>query len=58
MLTNEQMLTEVIRAKGFENLDTIWFAGWIERNADKPYEVKVEAMNAALDDTEWDWEED
>ena len=58
MMTDEQMLTKVIEVKGFEHKDTIWFAGWLERNADKPYEVKVEAMNAALDDTEWDWEED
>lgn len=58
MMTDEQMLTEVIKVKGFEHRDTIWFAGWLERNADKPYAVKVMAMTAALDPTEWDWEED
>lgn len=58
MMAHEEMLTRVIRVKGFEHKDTIWFAGWLERNADKPYEVKLDAMNAALDDTEWDWGED
>ena len=58
MLTNEEMLTKVIRVKGFEHRDTISFAGWIEENADKPYAIKVDAMNAALDDTEWDYDED
>ena len=51
------MLTEVIKVKGFEHRDTIWFAGWFERNADKPYQIKVEAMNAALDDS-FDWDEE
>ena len=58
MMTEEQMLTKVIEVKGFEHRDTIWFAGWLERNADKPYTVKVMAMTAALDPTEWDWGED
>jgi hypothetical protein len=58
MMTIEEMLTKVIEVKGFEHRDTIWFAGWLERNADKPYQIKVDAMKAALDDTEWDWEED
>ena len=58
MMTDEQMLTKVIEVKGFEHKDTIWFAGWLEENADKPYTVKVMAMTAALDPTEWDWEED
>lgn len=58
MMTHEEMLTKVIEVKGFEHRDTIWFAGWLERNADKPYKIKVDAMEAALDDTEWDWEED
>lgn len=58
MLTNEEMLTKVIRAKGFEHRDTIWFAGWIEEHADAPYNIKMDAMDAALDDAEWDWEED
>ena len=58
MMTNEEMLTRVIKVKGFEDRDTIWFAGWLERNADKPYGIKVDAMEAALDDTEWDWGED
>ena len=58
MMTDEQMLTEVIKVKGFEHRDTIWFAGWLERNPNKPYAVKVMAMTAALDSTEWDWEED
>ena len=58
MMTDEQMLTKVIEVKGFEHRDTIWFAGWIERNVDKPYAVKVMAMTAALDPTKWDWEED
>lgn len=57
-MTDEQMLTKVIEVKGFEHKDTIWFAGWLERNADKPYQIKVDAMEAALDDIEWDWEED
>lgn len=57
-MTDEMMLTEVIKVKGFEHRDTIWFAGWLERNADKPYAVKVMAMTAALDPIEWDWEED
>lgn len=58
MMTNEQMLTKVIEVKGFEHRDTIWFARWLEENTDKPYQIKVDAMDAALDDTEWDWEED
>lgn len=58
MMTDEQMLTKVIEVKGFEHRSTIWFAGWLERNADKPYTVKVMAMTAALDPTEWDWGED
>ena len=58
MMTDEQMLTKIIEVKGFEHRDTIWFAGWLERNADKPYTVKVMAMTAALDPTEWDWGED
>ena len=58
MMTDEQMLTKVIEVKGFEHKDTIWFAGWLERNAGKPYQIKVDAMNAALDDIEWDEEED
>ena len=58
MMTHEEMLTRVIRVKGFEHRDTIWFAGWLERNADKPYQIKLDAMEAALDDTEWDEEED
>lgn len=58
MMTNEEMLTKVIRVKGFEHRDTIWFAGWLEENADKPYAIKMDAMNAALDDTEWDWDEE
>lgn len=58
MMTDEMMLTEVIKVKGFEHRDTIQFAGWLERNADKPYQIKLDAMEAALDDTEWDWEED
>ena len=58
MMTDEMMLTEVIKVKGFEHRDTIWFAGWIERNADKPYAVKVMAMTAALDPTKWNEEED
>lgn len=58
MMTHEEMLTRVIRVKGFEHKDTVWFAGWLERNADKPYQIKLDAMEAALDDTEWDWEED
>lgn len=58
MMTHEEMLTRVIRVKGFEHRDTIWFAGWLEKNPDKPYEIKMACMDAALDDTEWDWEED
>lgn len=58
MMTHEEMLTRVIRVKGFEHRDTIWFAGWLERNINKPYQIKLDAMEAALDDTEWDWEED
>ena len=58
MMTIEEMLTKVIEVKGFEHRDTIWFAGWLEKNADKPYQIKVDAMEAALNDTEWDWEED
>lgn len=57
-MTHEDMLTRVIRVKGFEHRDTIWFAGWLERNADKPYQIKLDAMEAALDDTEWNEEED
>lgn len=57
MMTNEEMLTKVIEVKGFEHRDTIWFAGWLERNADKPYQIKVDAMNAALDDS-FDWDEE
>lgn len=58
MMTHEEMLTRVIRVKGFEHRDTIWFAGWLERNTNKPYQIKLDAMEAALDDTEWNWEED
>lgn len=58
MMTDEQMLTKVIEVKGFEHKDTIWFAGWLERNADKPYQIKLDAMEAALDDIEWNEEED
>lgn len=58
MMTHEEMLTRVIRVKGFEHRDTIQFAGWLERNADKPYQIKLDTMEAALDDTEWDEEED
>lgn len=58
MMTHEEMLTRVIRVKGFEHRDTIWFAGWLERNVDKPYQIKLDAMEAALDDTEWNEEED
>ena len=58
MMTNEEMLTEVIKVKGFEHKDTIWFAGWLEENTNKPYQIKVDAMNVALDDAEWDEEED
>ena len=58
MMTHEEMLTRVIRVKGFEHRDTIQFAGWLERNADKPYHIKLDAMEAALDDTEWNEEED
>jgi len=58
MMTHEEMLTRVIRVKGFEHRDTIWFAGWLEENADKPYNIKLQYMDAALDDTEWDWGED
>jgi len=58
MMTNEEMLTKVIRVKGFEHKDTIWFAGWLEENGDKPYAIKMDAMNAALDNTEWDWDEE
>lgn len=58
MMTHEEMLTRVIRVKGFEHKDTIWFAGWLERNVDKPYQIKLDAMEAALDNTEWDEEED
>lgn len=58
MMTHEEMLTRVIRVKGFEHRDTIQFAGWLERNADKPYQIKLDTMEAALDDTEWDWGED
>lgn len=58
MMTHEEMLTRVIRVKGFEHRDTIWFAGWLERKADKPYQIKLDAMEAVLDDTEWNEEED
>ena len=58
MMTDEMMLTEVIKVKGFEHRDTIWFAGWLERNPNKPYQIKLDAMEAALDNTEWDEEED
>ena len=58
MMTHEEMLTRVIRVKGFEHRDTIWFAEWLERNADKPYQIKLDAMEAALDNTEQDEEED
>lgn len=58
MMTHEEMLTRVIRVKGFEHRDTIWFAGWLERNINKPYQIKLDAMEAALDDTEWNEEED
>ena len=57
MMTHEEMLTEVIKVKGFEHRDTIWFAGWLERNADQRYAVEVMAMTAALDATDGDREE-
>ena len=59
MMTNEEMLTKVIRVKGFEHKDTIWFAGWLEEHEHVPYSIKVDAMEAAMDDSfDEDEEED
>ena len=58
MLTNEEMLDMVIRVRGFENRDTIWFAEWIEEHADAPYEQKMEMLDCALDDPGWDWDDE
>lgn len=58
MMTNEEMLTKVIRVKGFEHRDTIWFAGWLEEHFNVPYAWKLEMLDCALDDTEWDWDEE
>lgn len=58
MMTNEEMLIKVIRVKGFEHRDTIWFAKWLWDCPNAPYALKLEMLDCALDDTEWDWDED
>lgn len=58
MMTNDEMLTKVIRVKGFEHRDTIWFAGWLEKHPNASYAWKLEMLDCALDDTEWDWDEE
>lgn len=58
MMTNDEMLTKVIRVKGFEHKDTICFARWLEECPNAPYALKLEMLNSALNDTEEDWDEE